>query len=168
MTKTDPLPNWSEPAALRDWAQEASRPLEKASAAYVNLLVHPDVVVASARLLFPVFVEHDGGVFLDDHFSQESYAEWKSTLGDTSRVEDMLNHRHVYDLFMTPEEVTEDSFEGVARLMAQTLELALRVCFPHRRFNVYVSNDEGDYGPVVSFYSLAEEAPASTGSPVAS
>ncbi|MEH0069216.1 hypothetical protein V6L77_01005 [Pannonibacter sp. Pt2-lr] len=68
-------------------------------------------------------------------------------------VEKIINHQHVYDLFATDEEIPETSFEGVASLMAQALRLTLNASFPKRRFIVYTSNTEQDYGPIVGFHS---------------
>lgn len=151
----DPLSNWSQPEAVTLWGQGVSPPPQDAWLDYVNYYVHPDVVSVVGRLLVPAFVEHEGGVFLRNRFTLSGYASWKAELGEISAVEKMINHQHVYDLFSTDDEITEASFENVANLMAQTLRLALYGSFSDRHFNVYVSNTEQDYGPVVGFHSVS-------------
>lgn len=151
----DPLPDWSEPESLRSWADKLSPRPALPWLDYINYYVHPDVVAVVGRLLVPAFVEHEGGVFLRDRFSLSAYSEWKEKLGDVMAVEKIINHQHVYDLFGASGEITDASFECVAGLMAQTLRMALKGSFPERRFNVYTSNTEQDYGPTVGFHSVA-------------
>ena len=150
----DPLSNWSQPEAVTLWGEGVSPPPQDARLDYVNYYVHPDVVSVVGRLLVPAFVEHEGGVFLRNRFTISGYESWKAELGKISKVEKIINHQHVYDLFSTDDEIAEASFENVANLMAQTLGLALRASFPGRRFNIYVSTTDQDYGPVVGFHSV--------------
>lgn len=155
MTKfCDPLDPWSEPETISQWAKGISPPPENAWLDYISLNVHPDAVNAIGRLLLPAFVEHDGGVFLRDRFTLSSYSIWKAQLGELTAVEKMFNHQHIYDLFATDEKIEDRSFEALAMLMSKTIRLALGECFPDRKFNVYFSNSEQDYGPVVGFYSF--------------
>ncbi len=151
----DPLSDWSEPQAIKDWGDAVSPRPKLGWFEYINYYVHPDVVSIVGRLLIPAFIEHEGGVFLHDNFTLSSYSDWKLKLGDVVEVEKVLNHQHVYDLFSTRDEVSETSFEGVANLMAHTLRLALGFSFPKRRFEVFVSDTDQDYGPTVGFHSLA-------------
>ena len=149
----DPLPDWSEPETVRLWGDKVLPRPDLPWLDYINYYIHPDVVSVVGRLLVPAFVEHEGGVFLRERFSLSGYFRWKEELEETVAIEKVINHQHVYDLFLTSEEITEASFEGVASLMAQTLRLALNGSFPDRRFHVYTSNTDQDYGPVVGFYS---------------
>lgn len=157
----DPLPNWSEPESIRSWGDKVSPRPALPWLDYINYYVHPDVVAVVGRLLVPAFVEHEGGVFLRDRFSLTGYSRWKAELGEIAAVEKIINHQHVYDLFSVDEKISEASFEGVASLMAQTLHLALNGSFPERRFTVYTSNTDQDYGPVVGFYSAEPFSPSS-------
>lgn len=154
MIERDPLPKWSQPVAIKDWGRNCSPPIEKAWLNHLNYFVHPDVVVAAGRLLLPKFVDHEGGVFLENNFTLKGYSEWKERLADISEVENMINHQHVYDLFSVSDDISEESYLGVANLLADTINLTLRVCYPDREFCVVVSNTDQDYGPTVSFHSL--------------
>src|SRR5690606_19302103 len=145
----DPLPTWSEPETVRSWGDKILPRPVLPWLDYINYYVHPDMVAVVGRLLIPAFVEHEGGVFLRDRFSLSGYSRWKAELGEIEAVEKIINHQHVYDLFATDEEIAEASFEGVASLMAQTLNLALKGSFPKRRFRVYPSQKNQDYGHVV-------------------
>jgi hypothetical protein len=149
----DLLSDWSEPVSVVSWADEISPRPNLPWFAYLNNHVHPDIVTVIGRLLIPAFVEYEGGVFLRDRFSLDGYSRWKAELGETVAVEKIINHQHVYDLFATDEEILDASFQSVANLMAQTLRLALTGSFPERRFIVYTSNSDQDYGPVVGFHS---------------
>lgn len=149
----DPFQNWSEPESLSAWGKKWSPPIERAWLAYLSDHASADMVISVARLLFPSFVEYESGVFLETNFNEASYLNWMGELGDIERVEALINHQHVYDLFPTPENTSEASYQDVANLMAQTLHLALRECFPDRMFNIRVSNSERDYGPTVTFSS---------------
>lgn len=148
----DPLPDWSEPETVRAWADLFSPRLDDPLDAWIQCHVHPDVVSAVARFLLPAFVEHDGGVFLRDGFSLEGHAQWKAKLGQTAAVECMLNHQHVTDCFDVADGATDQTFAAIARLMAQSLRIALHFSFPGRRFHVFVNTGE-EHDPVVGFHS---------------
>jgi hypothetical protein len=160
MIERDPLPGWSLPADIEDWGRKCSPPIERAWLAHLNYFVHPDAVVAVCRLLLPKFVEYEGGIFLETNFTVESYYEWRKRLADLSEVENMLNHQHVYDLFAVTDHISEKSYLGVANVLAETINLALRACYPDRQFCVTVSNVDQDYGPTVSFHSLSHASDA--------
>ncbi|WP_150523382.1 hypothetical protein [Roseibium sediminis] len=162
MIERDPLPKWSVPYAINKWGGECLPPIEKAWLSHLNYFVHPDAVVAAARLLLPKFVEYEGGVFLEHNFTVERYLEWTTRLAELSEVENMLNHQHVYDLFAVTDDISDDSYQGIANLMAETINIALRVCYPNRQFRVIVSNTDEDYGPTVSFYSISSSSDIGT------
>lgn len=121
----------------------------------MNNCIHPDTVLTVGRFLLPNFVEYEGGVFLEHKFSEKSFREWMRELNDMAQVENLLNHQHIYDLFIGAEDVSEESFYSAAVMLSQTLSLALGRCFPEREFQVTLSNSDLDYGPVVSFFSVA-------------
>ena len=52
---------------------------------------------------WPEFVQHDGGVFLRELFDSSTYIQWKERLGtDTTAIERVVDHVHIYDLFLNP------------------------------------------------------------------
>ena len=146
---------WSQPEAISEWGQKILPPVKNAWPDYINYYVHPDIVVAVGRLLIPAFVEHEGGVFLQERFTTSGFLTWKEKLYDVTEVEKVINHQHVYDLFSFDDNIAESSYIGVANLMAQTLRIALASSFPERDFNVCVSNTDQDYGPIVAFHSAS-------------
>lgn len=154
MNIRDPLSEWSEPEAVASWREKISSSSDVTWLDYINYYVHPDTVAVVARLLFPAFVEHEGGVFFQERFTLSGFSTWKAQLGEITAVEKIINHLHIYDIFALVDEIPESSFKGVANLMAQTVRLALRASFPDRQFYVYVSDSDQDYGPVLGFYSV--------------
>lgn len=142
------------PGPIKSWTEAISPPCESAWRDYIAYFVRPDIIRLVGRFLMPAFVEHEGGVFLSDGFTLSGYSDWKEKLGDVTAVERIMNHRHVCDLFITDDQISDESFEAVAKLMAQSLRLALLGSYPDRAFDVYVSNDDDDYGPIVGFHSV--------------
>ncbi|WP_068089673.1 hypothetical protein [Polycladidibacter stylochi] len=153
MKKIDPLHNWKQPIAIEDWGRKCSPPINRAWLSHINYFVHPDIAVAIGRLLLPTFLEHDGGVFLEVNFTLDGYSKWRKHLDNISAIENMMNHQHVYDLFAVTDNISEESYLGVANLLADTTRLALKACYPERQFCVDISIADNDYGPTVSFYS---------------
>ncbi|ALA20339.1 MULTISPECIES: hypothetical protein [unclassified Chelatococcus] len=157
MITKDPLPNWSEPAAYAAWGREWMPPLECAWLSWIAHNVHPDEVVAVGRLLFPRFVEFNGGVFLEMKFKEASFFEWMAKLKRLPDVERILNHVHIHDLFSNSTDAPEESYMAVAELLAATWRQALGTCFPDQSFVVEVSADpDGD--PVVTFAQSGQTA----------
>lgn len=153
MRNIDPLIDWNEPQSIKLWGSKVLPNPALPWLDYINYYIHPDVVSVVGRLLIPAFVEHEGGVFLQDRFTISNYDRWNAKLSTINEVEKIINHQHVYDLFSIDEEISDSSFETVAKLMSNTLHMALFCSFPERKFHVYVSNSEVDYGPTVGFYS---------------
>ncbi|BCK76871.1 hypothetical protein AA0242T_0421 [Acetobacter aceti NRIC 0242] len=153
MKTVDILADWEEPESIKLWGNEVSPPPTMPWIDYINYYVHPDVVSVVGRLLIPAFTEHEGGVFLRDHFTLSGYSRWKSKLSTMSEVEKIINHQHVYDLFSINEKISEQSFNCVANVMCDALKISLSCSFPDKKFHVYTSNLDIDYGPVVGFYS---------------
>lgn len=104
----------------------------------------------------PVFVEHRGGVFLADRFTASTFDEFcRATGGTIQRVEYVINHVHLWDLF----HIEESDADGQAALhefcqrAVRALESALNREFPTRTFKVSFTDDETDYGPTLAFWS---------------
>ncbi len=149
----DPLPTWSEPSNITNWGNECDPPIEKPWLGYLNYHAQPEMIIAIGRLLFPTFIEYSGGVFLEMNFSESGFHDWQKKIKAIEKIETVMNHVHVYDLFITDNEIDEASFEAVGNLLSHTWQAALQKCFPNRSFKVSISNTEQDYGPVVSFHS---------------
>jgi hypothetical protein len=112
--------------------------------------------IAYGDLFWPAFTEHDGCVLLAERFEPANFRSWMaSTNGDRRRVETLLNHMHLADLFGDRgERPTREQVVHLARLVRDAWAAKLAHDFPGRRFVVSFPEDEcesvQDYE--VSFY----------------
>lgn len=107
-----------------------------------------------SKLFWPEFVEQDGGVFLAENFTPETYEQWRKELaGDMREIERAMNHVHVYDLFLNSPDNDVDAavYEYLARVLAQCWTAALKAAFPDRSFDVRSRSADEDYGPTLTF-----------------
>jgi hypothetical protein len=108
-----------------------------------------DRLAAYREMFWPDFVEHDDCVFLA--FNPQYYVEWLEKCGgDKTRVEAMMNHRHITDsLPQAVQEPTRELVVAYGRLLREAWDAKLWRDFPHRRFVVSFpevdSPDLGDY-----------------------
>lgn len=162
MNTFDPLEGaWELPNKLREWGEKCSPPLKNPHLAQINFERTPIEVMSIGRLLLPDFIEFQGGVFLKSQFSEERFSEWIEKLRDISKVEKMMNHIHVYDVFGYAKNATEEEFLQVAILLQRSWTIALSTVFPNDHFDVTLRNSNKDYGPVVDFYRIVQEQPGS-------
>ena len=117
--------------------------------------------LAVMRLVWPEFIEIRGCVLLSSQYSASAFEQWWETLdGDQVRIEQVMNHVHLWDVFgptlvadgTNPAE--EAALEELGRLMCRTFIAALAEGFPGRQFDVMYSADPDEYGPTVSFWSV--------------
>ncbi|MEY2536278.1 MAG: hypothetical protein QOG67_18 [Verrucomicrobiota bacterium] len=91
--------------------------------------------LAYGELFWPHFVEHDDCVFLS--LDLEKYKSWMTTLeGSKARVEAVLNHRHIADLFENTELASHDWLINLGRKLKQCWAAKLQLDFPERHFEV--------------------------------
>ena len=113
--------------------------------------------LATVKLLQPDLVEPRGCVLLQDRFSSAVFDSWWTRLdGDISRIEEVMNHLHFWDLFDDREgrEVEERAVAEMAEAIATAWRWHLADRLPHRSFQVLVSRaTEDGYGPTVTFRS---------------
>jgi hypothetical protein len=104
-------------------------------------------LIGYARLLWPDFVEHDGCVFLGDPIDEESernYQGWLArTNGDKKRVEAVMNHQHILDIFSRShhERPTREVIVYIGRLMKDIYQTKLHRDFSDRTFTVEFTED---------------------------
>lgn len=152
MNTFDPLEAaWELPKKLREWGEKCSPPLKNPHLAQINSERTPVEVMSIGRFLLPDFIEFQDGVFLKSQFNEERFCEWIKKLGDISKVEEMMNHIHVYDVFGYAKDATDEEFLQVAKLLQRSWAIALSTVFPNKKFEVTLQNSDQDYGPVVSF-----------------
>lgn len=151
----DPLQDaWVLPKKLMDWGEKCSPPLENPHIAQINWERTPIEIMSVGRFLLPDFVEYEGGIFLKTRFKEKRVSEWLEKLNDVSEVEKIINHTHIYDVFLYAKDATDEEYLQVAKLLQRSWTIALATVFPNKMFDVTLHNSDQDYGPIVSFYSL--------------
>jgi len=101
--------------------------------------------LAYSELFWPEFILHEGCVLLER--IPDSFPTWTESLGDSTKVEAMLNHRHISDLFHR--DASHDVMIRLGRVLKYAWTLKLARDFPDRRFAVEFydtpSDDPTDY-----------------------
>jgi hypothetical protein len=127
---------------------------------YVGQEIGLDRAFAVMRLLVPDFVEMRGCVLRRESYAPENLEHWWTTLdGDVSAIEEMINHVHLWDVFLglSHSPLEDRALAEFGTSMALTWEAALLQRFPERRFVVeFLAEPESHYGPTVSFHSLRD------------
>ena len=91
--------------------------------------------LAYSKLFWPSFIEHEDCVFLT--FDDDKYRSWMAELhDDKARVEAMMNHRHIADVFEGAESAPHELLIGLGRILKQCWKAKLLLDFPQRRFEV--------------------------------
>src|SRR5580693_5207404 len=94
---------------LREWNEGGGISL----ADWANAVGRYDYAVAYASIFWPDFFLRDDCIFRLDP-KGENYASWMSELkGDRSKVEAMINHLHILDMF------TSEGFEPTPQVVVQ-------------------------------------------------
>lgn len=116
------------------------------------------LAIGFSRLFWPAFLEHDGCVFLGDG-SLEYYEQWmKKFEGDRSKVEGMMNHRHMLDLFHhDSDSATAEQLDYLGNVLREAWEAKLARDFPVRKFTVTFDRGSADdvLGYIVTFWQPA-------------
>jgi hypothetical protein len=114
-----------------------------------------ELATAFATLYWPEFVEVDDCVLLKENFIRTSFEEWRDAFqGDRARIEAMINHTQVWDLFPNAEDdhLDEKVFVFIGRTLESCWTAALRAGYPHRTFVVEYADEPDEYGPTVTFW----------------
>jgi hypothetical protein len=111
--------------------------------------------LACSDLFWPEFVEHEGCVFMER--VADSFRGWSESLGDPSKVEAMLNHRHICDLF--ERESSHNMMIGLGRVLRDAWTIKLARDFPERRFAVefYDTPSENPTDYQITFYQVPKD-----------
>jgi hypothetical protein len=117
-----------------------------------------DAALIYARLFWPNFRSLCGSVFLRP-VDQALYERWMTELKqDKRRVEKMLNHTHLADLFCNSESlVTAEKLLSLGRILMETWTQKLKLDFPARKFEVTLDGG-GSPDPVDVTVTLSEVA----------
>ncbi len=120
---------------------------------YLSLNGDADLAAAFFKMFWPDFVEVNGCVLLRYQYSVEGLAKWLEHFnGNKARVEAMMNHVHMRDLFPnSPKDVDhiEELHEFLAGALILSWKAELSEAFPGRLI-VFTLNQ--GYGPEVSFH----------------
>ncbi|MCF5666313.1 hypothetical protein AB6N16_15315 [Pseudomonas marginalis] len=125
---------------------------------YISDVVHPEDALMFCKVLFPDFVVHESGVFLESRFTVEAFSSWMETCNnDVVAVEKVLNHMHLYDVFGgCSDRVDEAVYEQLCRIVAQSWRMVLLSKCPEKKFSVQAIVSDQEYGPVVTFSQVRE------------
>lgn len=114
--------------------------------------VAPQVAAELARLLHPDLVEVRGCVLLPWSYDPENFEVWWERLaGDRAKIEGVLNHLHLWDVFDA--DVEEAELRELAGIIAESWRAAARARFPGRGFEIDVSLAGEDYGLTLHMHS---------------
>lgn len=124
---------------------------------YLSMEVGFPALVSVVSLLRPRFRLERGCVLLDAHYEPSNLDLWWNELGgDRPRVEAVINHVHLWDLFApdADDPAAEPLLQSVAEEIAASWRCVLAESFPNRAFQVIVGSDQDEYGPTVTFHSM--------------
>jgi hypothetical protein len=155
--------NLDELPEVSTWASSWNPPLSAGD--FLSQRVSVAKALAVMRLFWPEFVEVRGCVLLSSQYTASGFQTWWETLdGDRERIERVMNHVHLWDVFgptLADDASTsteEAALEELGQLMRRTVTAALLDAFPRRKSEVVYSTDPDDYGPTVTFWTKAVES----------
>jgi len=150
-----------DPMSTRE-ASEWRNSLQDGSGLGVFDFIGQTVSVARAlavgSLIWPQFEEARGCVLLAGRNAAASVDQWWDQLhGTPSRIESVLNHVHLWDVFPSDHDINDGgAFRELARLMQAGWRSALASDYPHRTFEVICTGlaaEDPEYGPTLTFCS---------------
>jgi hypothetical protein len=135
------------------WAKENRFPI------ILDMFIGAEAAIVLARLFWPEFVEHRGGVFVDFMFHEETVNNWiKKFDGDATKAEPVVNHTHLWDMFQeTSEHVPAHALTELGEILCRCWRHAVEEAFPDRDFVVALENEPDDYGPTLYLYTKRPE-----------
>ncbi|MCD4824871.1 MAG: hypothetical protein K8S55_09695 [Phycisphaerae bacterium] len=101
--------------------------------------------IAYAELFWPEFELYDGCAFFAG-IDKRNYQDWmKSTNGDKTSVQAVMNHTHIVDLFPNvKEEPTREQVVHLGRKLKDMWETKLKRDFPGQEITVSFPEDESE------------------------
>jgi len=105
------------------------------------------------KLFLPQLIEYDGGIFLEDHFEKSDFEIWKTHLnGDITAIEKVINHVHIEDLVLYPEDLDFKQLLYLGQSVAFMWEHYLKTIYPNCKFKVTCDSEFSSV--VVTFYQI--------------
>ncbi len=110
-----------------------------------NLSISTALVFTS--IMFPEFKEVRGCIIRGSEYSEKNFEEWwRSTNGEQSSIEQVINHVHLWDIFYPEEDSEYRALETLAGYMEMTWRMSAERSFPDYQFETDVTDD---YGPTI-------------------
>ena len=111
------------------------------------------------EITYPRFVLLRECVIRDRPGVEEAFAPWWELHGgEPWRIEDVMNHVHLYDYVNDDYDDGELAIlESAAERIAHAWRAALADQFPDRAFEVTLATEPDEYGPTVSCHRLAHD-----------
>ncbi|GHG33349.1 MULTISPECIES: hypothetical protein [Amycolatopsis] len=149
------------PRFLDEWREangESFTPLN-----YLNQPEAVPFVIAAQWLFVPDFAEYRGGIFrteLPQGLTEDTTAildQWFGKFGgDVAKVERIANQLTLWDLFAAADvEPHDEELRQLARSIGRSWDALLKAEFPDRGFLVDVYDEDGSYGPQVTFSTVS-------------
>ena len=112
---------------------------------WVNCIGREDHAIGYAAYFWPDFAIHDDCIFLRQP-DVDNYNKWmRECNGDKTRVESVMNHRHIVNMFGESEfEPTEEVLIHIGRLLRDMWSCKLQRDYPQRRVKVRFSEDDSE------------------------
>ena len=113
---------------------------------WVQLVGNFEHAIAYSTLFWPEFQLHDGCVFFAG-LDEANYQKWlKTTNGNKTSVQAVMNHRHILDLFPYAEpEPTQEQIIFLGRKLKDMWQTKLNRDFPDQQITVsFPEEPEGD------------------------
>jgi hypothetical protein len=122
----------------------------------ISVLKKFELAAAFVKLYWPDFNEVDGSIFLAEQYSEANYRAWRERGVARDQVESVINHCHVYDLFLNADRDQVDPvvFETIGKTLQKTWACALSDAFPNRTFTFSFATEPDAYGPTLTFCEL--------------
>jgi len=143
-------PNLDELEDFQVW-RSANQDLTLSEYAYHN--ISGSLAIAVGSLLWPGLVDHQGGVFIADAFSQVIFDSWSSQLGgDLMEIERVMNHVHLCDLAHSFRTLGAQNLEYLATIISNCWRCRLNQSYPDLNFHVEVRAEAGGLDYEITFY----------------
>lgn len=146
-----------KPEILSDYKDYASASGKRRFGLWDYLSVRGDFELAAAftKLFWPDFKNVEDCILLAEQYEQETFQEWKQKLnGDRKQIESVINHVHIYDLFLNTKNENLDPaiYETIATAMMKCWKCALSEAFPGKKFKIEYETEPEEYGPTLTFF----------------
>jgi hypothetical protein len=135
---------------LADWNAGAGITLEQ----WISGVGRFDHALGYAAIFWPNFVQYEGCVFRSSP-DRAVYQEWLENMaGDCARVEAMMNHVHLADLFIGSDyQPSKALLVRLGQIIEEMWSCKLAQDFPSKRFEIrFISDTENLTDLALTFY----------------